>query len=336
MCMPFTIIYLLIRSCILTTGLGFGINYTGGMAAINAYFDKYKTVALGLASIGHNLGLVIWTELIVYLTEHYSWRGMLLILGGLVFNMVAFSFVLMHTRTESEDSKESSMSSVDEDEKNEQKLVLKSNDSLQEQNTKQELSKLENPGQPVKKPSTNLNFSVFKKLTFLSFCLSNIFVNVAQGIYILHLPSYSTDVGFTEKDFGVLWLVYGISNVVGKIVYSIVGQHPKVNSTALYSFSLTLTGVAIGLTPVFLTNVGILITAGCVGFFYCVTGALIQSVIYNLVGYERFADGIGLSLPFKATGNLIGGPLAGTSSNKHVTRFILFIRKLDRCEGDCF
>jgi hypothetical protein len=29
------------------------------------------------------------------------------------------------------------------------------------------------------------------------------------------------------------------------------------------------------------------------------------------VGYDRFADGVGLSLPFKAAGNLIGGPLAG-------------------------
>lgn len=286
------------------------------MAAINAYFDKYKTVALGLASVGHNLGLVLYAEWIVFLDEAYSWRGMMLINGGIAFNMCAFSIVMMHSRRPSDESRETTLTSDDED-KSEQKLTLKSNDSLQQQKERErDLSQIEKQQQTdmAKKRSSSLNLSVFKKLTFICFCISNIFVNVAQGIYILHLPSYSQDVGFTENDFGVLWLVYGISNVVGKVVYSILGQHPRVNSTVLYSISLTMTGVAMGLTPIFLTNVGILITAGCVGFFYCVTGALIQAVIYNLVGYERFADGIGMSLPFKATGNLVGGPLAGNAN----------------------
>jgi hypothetical protein len=52
--------------------------------------------------------------------------------------------------------------------------------------------------------------------------------------------------------------------------------------------------------------------SGLVGFFYSVTGALLQAVIFKIVGYDRFADGVGLSIPFKAIGNLIGGPLAGT------------------------
>ena len=33
-------------------GLGFGINYTGCFAAVNSFFDKYRTIATGSISIG--------------------------------------------------------------------------------------------------------------------------------------------------------------------------------------------------------------------------------------------------------------------------------------------
>ncbi|XP_053375142.1 monocarboxylate transporter 12-like isoform X3 [Mercenaria mercenaria] len=66
------------------TGLGFGINFTGCMATLNVYFDKYKTVATGISSVGHNLGIIIYAELIVLLDDSYGWRGMFLILGILL------------------------------------------------------------------------------------------------------------------------------------------------------------------------------------------------------------------------------------------------------------
>lgn len=356
-----------------SSGLGFGINYTGCMAGINAYFDKYKTVALGLASVGHNLGLSLYAEFIVLLQGAYGWRGMMLILGAIAFHMCAFAFVMMHTRTLDRTPSKKTLKSENQicaeqeerivlntDHECTEKLktsgnpqfrdpsrsecqtglILKSNPEKSlyisspetgnsEQESKPEVTsyskgRKENDieadfvvidQQQSRKRRACINISVFRKLTFLCFCLSNIFVNTSQGIYILHLPSYSREAGFTENDFSVLWLVYGISNIGGKVVYSFMGQHPKCNSTIMYTVSLTICGVIIGLTPIFLTKSGILVTAGFVGFFYCVTGALIQAVTFNIVGYERFADGVGMSLPFKGTGNLIGGPLAGMVHN---------------------
>lgn len=303
-------------------GLGFGINYMGCMAALNAYFDKYKTVALGLASVGHNLGLIVFTEIMVTTKAAFGMRGMMLINGGLVLNMIAFSLVMMHSR-KPDDEATQKLKSVETEKTSSIKLKDKETDLNVNENKEHQI-KSKDVAEPLldnivtsKEVKTKVekkklfHFSVFKKVTFICFCISNVFVNVGQGIYILHLPSYSREAGFTENDFGLMWLVYAVCNIVGKVVYSVIGQHPRCNATVLYSVSLALTGVCVGLTPVFLTKTGILITAGCVGFFYCVTGALIQAVVYNIVGYERFADGVGMSFPFKATGNLIGGPLAG-------------------------
>ena len=156
------------------------------------------------------------------------------------------------------------------------------------------------------------DFSILKKSSFLCFCFSNILVNTGTGIYLLHLPSYAKTIGFSSSDIGIVLTIYGVSNVVGKIFYSFIGQLPTVDVTMTYTISLTATGVCIALAPVFLTRVGMMLLPGLVGFFYCVTGALLAVVIFRIVGNNRFAEGVGLAMPFKATGNLVGGPLAGT------------------------
>ena len=152
---------------------------------------------------------------------------------------------------------------------------------------------------------------MFRKSDFCCFCASNILCNLSQGIYILHLPPYATEIGFSREDFSLVLTTYGAVNIVGKVFYSFLGQHPKVDVTFTYTISLTFTGLCMSLTPVFLSRTGMLTLSGFVGFFYCVTGALTFAVVFHIVGYEDFASGLGLSLPFKATGNLIGGPLGG-------------------------
>lgn len=276
----------------LLTGFGLGLNYIACMAVMNIYFDKYKTIATGIASTGHNIGLIVYTQLMNNLQENYSWRGMLFILGALSFNLCACSTAMFPLTS----GKVSMIKEVKE---------IKSN--------------------TVKKKE-NVNLSLFRKLSFVSFCSSNIFTNLSLGIFILHLPSYSKEVGFTEQTFGTVLMVFGVTTFVGKVVYSLLGQHPRMDETTLYTFSLTATGVCIFLIPVLLTETGMLTLSGLVGFFYSVTGALLQAVIFKIVGYDRFADGVGLSLPFKAAGNLIGGPLAGvllTITGKYTFSFYL-------------
>ena len=198
----------------------------------------------------------------------FTWRGTLLVIGGLTYNMCALSLLFQPLK----------------ESKHLKKALLK---------------------------KVTFDFSILKKSSFLCFCFSNILVNTGTGIYLLHLPSYAKTIGFTSSDIGIVLTIYGVSNVVGKIVYSFIGQLPSIDVTMTYTISLTATGVCIILAPVFLTRVGMMLLPGLVGFFYCVTGALLAVVIFRLVGNNRFAEGVGLAMPFKASGNLLGGPLAG-------------------------
>ncbi|XP_060585505.1 monocarboxylate transporter 13-like [Ruditapes philippinarum] len=262
------------------TGIGLGINYNGCMSAINIYFDKYKTLAHGISSIGNNVGLILFSEFILVLEEHFGWRGMLLIQGGIMFNLCACAVVMFPVKMGSDRDK-----------------------------NQQQSHSVTNLSKPVK--TRLMNFSILKKLSFACLCASHVFFNFSYGVFILHLPSYSRDIGFGKNDYGSLFLSHGICNIIGKVFYSFLGHHPEINVIFVYTISLFATGICMGLTPVLLTRTGILAIAGIVGFLSCVTGALINAVVIKIVGFRRFSDGIGMSLPFKATGNMIGGPVAG-------------------------
>ena len=253
------------------------------MSAINIYFDKYKTIAHGISSIGNNIGLILFSEFIVVLEQQFGWRGMLLIQGGIMFNLCACAAVMFPVKQCID--RETNQIAADS-----AKFSSKSG------------------------KKRTINLTILKKVSFMCLCASHVFFNFSYGVFILHLPSYSKDVGFGKNDYGLLFLSHGICNIIGKFFYSFLGHHPRINVTIVYTISLFASGICMGLTPVLLTRPGIIAIAGIVGFLTCVTGALINAVVIEIVGFKRFSDGIGMSLPFKATGNMIGGPAAGENN----------------------
>ncbi|XP_045173045.1 monocarboxylate transporter 13-like isoform X5 [Mercenaria mercenaria] len=110
---------------------------------------------------------------------------------------------------------------------------------------------------------------------------------------------------FPSDPIGVSWLcslpitMWFISAPVGSYVTNRYGYR----TCAFIGGIIAATGLTL---TYFVTNLSFLFFSHGI-----LTGALLPAVIYGIVGFDRFTDGMGLSLPFKATGNLIGGPLAG-------------------------
>lgn len=70
-------------------GLGWALVFTPTIASVMQYFTKRRSLAMGLGFTGVGLASFAFSPLFQYLVEAYAWRGALLILGGLSFNMVA-------------------------------------------------------------------------------------------------------------------------------------------------------------------------------------------------------------------------------------------------------
>lgn len=69
-------------------GLGWGLVFTPMVATVMAHFTRRRTLALGLALSSIGLSSFAFNPLFQLLVEKYTWRGALLILGGISLNIV--------------------------------------------------------------------------------------------------------------------------------------------------------------------------------------------------------------------------------------------------------
>lgn len=75
------------ETCFFFVGLGFALCYTPAIIMVGVYFCERKAFAYGIAMSGSGIGTFVLAPVVQLLIEHYSWRGALLILGGLVANL---------------------------------------------------------------------------------------------------------------------------------------------------------------------------------------------------------------------------------------------------------
>lgn len=68
-------------------GLGLGLIYVTAVVSIAFWFDKKRTLAVGIGASGTGVGTFIFSPLTDYLLYEYGWRGTTLILAGCFLNM---------------------------------------------------------------------------------------------------------------------------------------------------------------------------------------------------------------------------------------------------------
>ncbi|KAL4223142.1 hypothetical protein ACF0H5_016614 [Mactra antiquata] len=81
----------------LFAGVGNGILYVGLVTAVNRYFRKYRLAANIITPIGLTSGMAVYAAIVPQLSDVYGWRGALLILGGISFNICALGCLLFPT-----------------------------------------------------------------------------------------------------------------------------------------------------------------------------------------------------------------------------------------------
>lgn len=69
-------------------GLGWGLVFTPMLATVMAHFTRRRTLALGISLSSVGLSSFAFNPFFQLLVDKYSWRGAILILGGLSLNLV--------------------------------------------------------------------------------------------------------------------------------------------------------------------------------------------------------------------------------------------------------
>lgn len=76
------------------TGFGYALTWTPTVTMLGLYFERRRPVANSLASAGECIFTFVLTPLFQLLIDRYSWRGAMLILGGLQLNLCVCGMLL--------------------------------------------------------------------------------------------------------------------------------------------------------------------------------------------------------------------------------------------------
>lgn len=82
------------------TGLGFGLIYLPAIVSVTVYFEKYRSLATGIAVCGSGVGTFVFAPVTDTLITTYGWRGAMLIMGALILNCVIFGALFRPLETE--------------------------------------------------------------------------------------------------------------------------------------------------------------------------------------------------------------------------------------------
>lgn len=72
------------------TGMGLGLIYLPAIVSVTTYFEKYRSLATGIAVCGSGFGTFVFAPLTEFLIARYTWRGALMVIAGIVLNCILF------------------------------------------------------------------------------------------------------------------------------------------------------------------------------------------------------------------------------------------------------
>lgn len=271
------------KQSLLLAGLGLGLVYMPTVSTVCEHFNKYRTLAVGVATSGSAVGLMAFPPLISYMTNQYGWQGALLVSGAISCNLFACSLALRPVERE--------------------KVPTLGTES------------------PPKKPSV-MNVGVLRNTNYIVLCINNVFLMLGISILFVHLTAYAASLGHDPTKSSLLFSMMGLTGFLGRIFYGLLAQHPRVRPITLYTVGFLLSGISTVLCPVFSSFQGLLVYAAAYGLFSSCLGTIMPFVITEMLEMKLLNSGYGYLMLFEGIGTLSGGPIAGVFSNFIVMYFL--------------
>ena len=256
-----------------------------GSLAVPKYFQhqKIQNLAVGIASAGGGVGSFIFPPIVRYLDNEYGWKGMFMILGGIVLHICVFG--LLYRPLPNRDENENTT-----------------------RKTKRQSS--------VHVPEPN-DWSFLCSLTFHFVAANNFLYSFGASIIYGHLAAYAQyHLHINKTDAAFLYSVIGISITIAKITQGLIADyhkvHPIFKAINQYILFYSIGGIATGF---------LLVDAGYAGLVvYCVLfgtsmaangGSLIPAILMELFGQNKLSLPYGMVLAEMSIGTTLGAPAAG-------------------------
>ncbi|XP_074534512.1 monocarboxylate transporter 2 [Halichoeres trimaculatus] len=325
-------------------GLGYALTWTPTMTMLGLYFEKRRPVANALASSGECILTFVVTPLSQLLIDNYSWRGALLILGGLQLNLCVCGVLLRPLKTSrdvtcevkvQEECLSSEMQSKDDSE-----VPLESRDSDDQETPSVCLEFPERPASTMEDQSSNrttqadlrsriliyVDYTLITNPRFMVYSMFGVFA--ALGFYApaLFLVPYARSKGIEEYQAAALMSISAVLDLFGRVLSGWVANLRLVETVHQLTATVILQGVVVLLCPLASTFPELVGFSVAYGLVYGATVAIHITVLAEVVGIHRLGSALGFFMLIRSSGGLLGPPIAGffiDKMNDYGTGFLM-------------
>jgi MFS transporter, MCT family, solute carrier family 16 (monocarboxylic acid transporters), member 12 len=212
--------------------------YVPAIVIVGLYFEKKRSLAMGIAVCGSGVGTFVLSPLNHFLYENYGRRGAFLIKAAFILNGCVCGALMRPVAIEQAEitkrKKSSIMLELEDIPKFKRKQILKA----QGHGSLKEILK------------TSFDPTLLMDLVFILYSVSNFLTSLGFNTPYIYIVDHAMSCNIEDSTADWILSIIGLSNVVGRILFGLISDIRSIKRIYVYSLVLTLCGIATILEPI--------------------------------------------------------------------------------------
>ena len=232
--------------------------YLPAIVAVSFYFEKRRSLSIGIAVCGSGIGEFAFALLTDALIQEYSWKGTVLIDAAILLNCILCGMVFRPLKVPKKvdpPETEPLMEEKPQDGAEQAKIGIKSASNLELPQTasasKQDAARRRQFSESYKASHSSalqtvsemMDLQLFQDAVFILFAVSNLLASIGFVVPYIFLPNRGFRYGFSSRQTSWLITMVAISNTVGRVVFGYIADMKFVNRLMLYNTVLVICGI---------------------------------------------------------------------------------------------
>ncbi|KAK2841962.1 hypothetical protein Q5P01_012162 [Channa striata] len=315
-------------------GFGYALTWTPTVTMLGLYFEKRRPVANALASAGECILTFLLTPMFQLLIDSFSWRGALLVLGGLQLNLCVCGMLLRPLKGTRQVTHVGEVKAEEElltkdDSEEEENCLEEVERSLREGSDQCKVKKTYSPEDLDEKPAnknsksrakrTNMrtkilryvDYTLITNARFMVYSMFGVFAALGFFAPALFLVPYARSKGIEEYQAAALMSISAVFDLFGRVLFGWVANLRLVETVQQLTATVILLGAVLLLCPLASSFPELAAFSAAYGLVFGATVAIHITVLAEVVGVQRLGSALGFFMLIRSSGGLLGPPIAG-------------------------
>ncbi|XP_062317156.1 monocarboxylate transporter 13 [Osmerus eperlanus] len=293
------------------TGCGYALAWTPTVTMLGLYFERRRPLANALASTGECIFTFLLTPFLQLLVNHYSWRGAMLVLGGLQLNLCVCGMLLRPLeppqRRQAPREEEGPALEVQPQMQRDPQGAVGARAPGEALSSRAALR-----GAALRGAARRyMDYTLISSPSFVVYSMFGVFAALGFFAPALFLVPYARSRGVEEYQAAALMSISAASDLTGRILFGWVANLRLTPTIRQLTVSVLVLGGVLLLCPLAGSFPELAAFSVAFGLAFGATVSIHITVLAEVVGVHRLGSALGFFMLLRSSGGLLGPPIAG-------------------------